>query len=137
LTGGYEVVVRRPTADELVTLRTLAGLTPKSREAAERGIAGTLFGVVVTHRGETVGMGRVVGDGGTVYQIVDMAVLPEHQRRGLGKQIMTTLMDWLHREAPQTAYVSLIADGPAKHLYAKFGFRDVSPDSIGMGLFLR
>jgi GNAT superfamily N-acetyltransferase len=72
-----------------------------------------------------------------VYQIVDMAVLPEHQGRGLGKQIMAALMEWLDREAPKTAYVSLIADGPARHLYAKFGFEDVSPGSIGMGLFLR
>ena len=132
----YEVVPRKPTPDELVTLRAKAGLSPKSREAAERGVAGTLFGVVVTHGGETIGMGRVIGDGGTVYQIVDMAVLPEHQGRGLGKQIMAALMDWLRREAPRSAYVSLIADGPAKHLYAKFGFVDVSPRSIGMEMFL-
>jgi hypothetical protein len=25
-----------------------------------------------------VGMGRVVGDGGTVFQVADIAVLPEH-----------------------------------------------------------
>ena len=132
----YELVERRPTVDELISLRDRCGLSPKSREAAERGVAGTLFGVVVMMRGETIGMGRVVGDGGTAYQIVDMAVLPEHQGQGLGKRVMSALVDWLRREAPPTAYVSLIADGPAKHLYAQFGFVEVMPKSVGMGMFI-
>ncbi|MFF5363739.1 hypothetical protein ACFY4I_30840 [Streptomyces scabiei] len=35
--------------------------------------------------------------------------------------------------APTTAYVSLIADGPARFLYEKFGFADTAThDSIGM-----
>ena len=33
---------------------------------------------------KTVGMGRILGDGGWYFHVVDMAVLPEHQRRGLG-----------------------------------------------------
>jgi hypothetical protein len=28
-------------------------------------------------------MGRVIGDGGWYFHVVDMAVLPEHQRRDL------------------------------------------------------
>ena len=34
--------------------------------------------------------------------------------------------------APESAYISLIADGPAKDLYAQFGFAPVMPKSIGM-----
>ena len=133
----YLLLGRLPTVDELMSLRARCGLSPKSSEAAERGIAGTLFGVVITADGETIGMGRVIGDGGTAYQIVDMAVLPEHQGQGLGKRIMAALVDWLRREAPPTAYVSLIADGPAKHLYAKFGFAEVMPESVGMAMVIR
>lgn len=43
-------------------------------------------------------MGRAVGDG-LFYQIVDIAVDPAHQRRGLGKAIMAGLMDQLKRIA--------------------------------------
>ena len=133
----YVLLDRRPTVDELMSLRARCGLSPKARGAAERGIAGTLFAVVITANGETIGMGRVVGDGGTAYQIVDMAVLPEHQGQGLGKRIMAALVDWLRREAPPTAYASLIADGPAKHLYAQFGVAEGMPKSVGMGMFIR
>lgn len=38
-------------------------------------------------------MGRVIGDGGWYFHIIDMAVLPEHQHRGLGNAILTWLLD--------------------------------------------
>ena len=81
-------------------------------------------------------MGRIIGDGGTAFQIVDIAVEPEHQGQGLGKLIMTALVDHLRANAPASAYVSLIADGDARHLYAKFGFEPVMPASIGMALWV-
>ena len=131
------LVERRPTVDELLSLRVRSGLSPKTPEAAERGLAGTLFSVVAVAGDHAIGMGRVIGDGGTAYQIVDMAVLPEFQGRGIGKAIMAALVEWLRREAPASAYVSLIADGPAKHLYGQFGFREVTPASVGMALEIR
>jgi ribosomal protein S18 acetylase RimI-like enzyme len=109
-------------------------LSPKSAEAARSGLPNTWHAVVVCHHDEPVGMGRVIGDGGTAFQIVDIAVLPEHQGRGLGKAIMEALVGELRERAPATSYVSLIADGDAWRLYAKYGFRETAPESIGMAL---
>lgn len=81
-------------------------------------------------------MGRIIGDGGTAFQIVDIALDPSHQGKGLGKQIMAALMARLKTEAPEGAYVSLIADGDARHLYAQFGFEPVMPASIGMAMLI-
>jgi GNAT superfamily N-acetyltransferase len=128
----YSLVARTPSIAEYRDLRRLAGLSEKSVAAAERGLPATLFAVVVEAEGEAVGMGRVIGDGGTAYQVVDIAVLPAHQSKGLGKRIVAALVDWLHANAPKSAYVSLIADGPAKDLYAQFGFEPTAPASIGM-----
>lgn len=77
-------------------------------------------------------MGRVVGDGGCHFQVVDICVRPEHQGRGLGKRIMAALVADLEARVPATGYVSLIADGEAKHLYAQFGFAETAPASVGM-----
>ena len=82
-------------------------------------------------------MGRVVGDNGLFYQLVDVAVEPDHQGRGLGKTIVRTLMGRLEIVAPAEAYVSLIADGTADLLYAQFGFQSTAPVSIGMARWLR
>jgi GNAT superfamily N-acetyltransferase len=82
-------------------------------------------------------MGRVIGDGGTAFQVTDIAVLPEHRGQGLGKRIVAALVDWLRANAPKSAYVSLIADGPAKDLYAQYGFKPTTEHgSIGMYIWL-
>jgi len=81
-------------------------------------------------------MGRVIGDGGLFFQIVDIAVDPAHQGRGLGKAIVAALVARVRRDAPASAYVSQIADGEAQRLYAQFGFVATAPESIGMALQL-
>ncbi|MAU97171.1 MAG: N-acetyltransferase [Fulvimarina sp.] len=133
----YELVEETPAIDDYRRLRSVSGLSPKSLEAARIALPNTLYAVVVRHEGRAIGMGRVVGDGGCHMQVVDMAVEPAHQGKGIGKAIFAALEAWLKRTAPDTAYVSLIADGDAKHLYAKFGFEPVMPASIGMARFFR
>jgi ribosomal protein S18 acetylase RimI-like enzyme len=65
-------------------------------------------------------------------QVTDIAIMPEHQGRGLGKMIMAALTDYIENQLPKTAYVSLIADGPANYLYRQFGFVETTPRSVGM-----
>lgn len=137
LPEGYTLRPESPGIDDNLRLRLEAGLSPRTREAAERGLPNTLFGVTLLHGDDVIGMGRIVGDGGTSFVVVDIAVVPAHQKRGLGIAIMAALDAWLREHAPEGAHISLIADGEAKHLYAKFGFRDVGPASIGMHYVLR
>ncbi len=48
--------------------------------------------------------------------------------------IMAELRGWMDENVPETGYVSLIADGRARELYARFGFEGVGPASEGMFL---
>lgn len=128
----YEIVHSLPSVADYCRLRQQTGLSAKSHEAASRGLPRSLFAVQVLYHNQTVAMGRVIGDDGCFYQITDIAVLPEHQGRGLAKQIMQSIVDYLQQHAPASAYVSLLADGEAQHLYAKFGFRPTAPASVGM-----
>jgi GNAT superfamily N-acetyltransferase len=134
--SNYELGPTSPTVDEYIALRQISGLSPKSVDAATRGLPNTLFGVTIRVGGEAVGMGRVIGDGGCFFEIVDIAVAPAHQRRGFGKRIMTALMAWVRANAPSGAHVTLIADGDAHKLYAQFGFVPTAPESIGMSLVI-
>ncbi len=128
----YVIERSTPSVAAYIEVRTGSGLSAKTPEAAMRGLAGSLFAVQVLFDGKPVGMGRVIGDGGCFYQVVDIAVLPQHQRRGLGKRIMAEIAAYIEAEVPASAHVSLIADGPARHLYAQFGFRATGPDAVGM-----
>ena len=128
----YRIVARTPAIEDYRRLRAISGLTPRSAEAAAVGLPNTVFAVVIENlAGEAVGMGRVIGDGGLFFQIVDIAVDPAFQGRGLGKRIMAGLMAHV-ATLPKGAYVSLIADTPADRLYAQFGFVATAPRSLGM-----
>jgi GNAT superfamily N-acetyltransferase len=128
----YVTQLATPSIDTYRMLRAGAGLSAKTVDAAAKGLQNTLFAVQVLLDGAPVGMGRVVGDGGCFFQVVDIAVLPAHQGKGLGKVIMREIMAYVAREVPDSGYVSLIADGKAHALYAQFGFVPTAPASIGM-----
>jgi ribosomal protein S18 acetylase RimI-like enzyme len=130
--SAYSTIARTPSVEEYLHLRTVAGLSPFSAEAATHGLKGTVFAVVIVHADKAVGMGRLIGDGGCFFQVVDIAVDPEHQGRGLGKAIMDAIMQHVNAKLPDSAYVSLIADVPANKLYEKFGFQETAPRSLGM-----
>jgi GNAT superfamily N-acetyltransferase len=134
----YRLISTAPAVSDHLMLRERAGLSPMDRRQAEAGLRGSWSACHVVHEpsGETVAMGRVIGDGGCFFQVVDMAVFPEHQRRGLGDAVLAHLLDRIRAQAPVGAYVSLLADPPGRRLYAKHGFRETAPSSIGMALRL-
>ena len=130
--AGYEIEDAVPSLEDYRRVRAAAGLSPKSDEAAASGLPNTLFGVVVRRDGRVVAMGRLMGDGGLFFQIVDIAVDPPHQRRGLGRGIVGRLVEHVRRTAHPGAHVSLLADGEAHRLYEQFGCAPTAPASIGM-----
>jgi ribosomal protein S18 acetylase RimI-like enzyme len=133
----YSIEKRTPDLDDYLHLRETAGLTPFSRGAAEIGLRGTVFAVVVVADGQAIGMGRLIGDGGCFFQVTDIAVHPDHQGRGLGKSIMAAIMEYVNTALPKTAYVSLIADVPANKLYEQVGFKETAPRSVGMSYIVK
>ena len=133
-TSPYTTRLAIPAIDTYQHLRVAAGMSAKTAEAATKGLPNSLFAVQVLLGDEVVGMGRIIGDGGCFFQVTDIAVLPAHQGKGLGKRIMREIMQFIETEVPQSAYVSLIADGQAQDLYAQFGFRHTAPASVGMAL---
>jgi GNAT superfamily N-acetyltransferase len=134
LPAGYRLADGPPSVADYLLLRDRAGLTPKRQDQARAALRGSWAAVHVVHEvgPETVAMGRLLGDGGWYFHVVDMAVLPEHQRRGLGDAILTVLLERIRRGAPAGAHVNLIADSPGRRLYARHGFIPTAPESIGM-----
>lgn len=129
----YEIRNEIPTVEDYIEIRLQAGLSRKSVEAATIGLKNSIFGVVVYFNNAPIGIGRIIGDGGCFFEITDMAVLPEHQHKGVGKLIMNSLVNWLKENTPITAYVSLMADHGTPEFYAKFGFTKAElPKSSGM-----
>jgi GNAT superfamily N-acetyltransferase len=135
LMSEYRLVEGPPALGDYLALRSLAGLSPKTELQGEAAIRGSWWTVhVVAEGGVTVGMGRIIGDGGWYFHIVDVAVLPAHQRRGIGDVILTALIERILREAPPGPHITLLADEPGRRLYARHGFVPTAPQSVGMKL---
>jgi GNAT superfamily N-acetyltransferase len=129
----YELIEEIPGIKDYIDIRLKAGLSRKSEEAASIGLPNSLYSVVAYCDKQPIGIGRIIGDGGCFFEITDMAVVPEHQKKGVGKIIMEALVNYLHENAPKTAYVSLMADHGTPDFYAKFGFTySELPNSSGM-----
>jgi ribosomal protein S18 acetylase RimI-like enzyme len=122
-----------PTVEDYLRLRRDAGLTEPTSDQIQRGIDGAWAAFHAIHRptGETVGMGRVISDGGTYFHIIDMAVLPTHQRHGIGDAILDALLLAIDNASPN-AQVNLLGDPPGWKLYKRHGFIETAPDTIGM-----
>ena len=130
MTESYTWIDTVPPAEDFCRLRKIAGLSPRPLEAVQKALPNSCYGVHVLHQGQPVGMGRIVGDGALNLEIVDVAVSPEHQGKGLGRGIMERIVAWLDSHACKGAYVTLMADVP--ELYEKFDFKSVRPESEGM-----
>jgi GNAT superfamily N-acetyltransferase len=117
-----EVVYAPPAAEEFVALRAAAGMRARSVASAEKGIPNSLFWVTLRSHGKLIGMGRVVGDGGTVVQITDIAVDPEQQGKGYGTFIFDRIREFILAEIPDDAFVCLFAEHKIAPFYQARGF---------------
>lgn len=132
----YDLTLSPPPLADYLRLRADSGLSPVTEAQGEPPRVNSWAWVHVRHRasGEVVAMGRVIGDGGWYFHIADMATLPEHQKKGLGQAVLEALLEKIREEAPPRPYVTLMADEPGRPLYAKLGFVETAPHSLGMML---
>ncbi len=104
---------------ELSELYRLAPLGNKSADWLRRAFGNSMFRCIVREEGRIVGAGRAVADGVDCSYLCDIAVLPSHQGRGLGKRIVQRLVDASrgHRK------IILYAVPGREPFYRTFGFR--------------
>lgn len=127
----YKLIEGTPSVEDYLNIRKNT-LGEKTKSAGEMAVNNSWYGVHIEYEGRAIAMGRFIGDGGCSFCITDIAVLPKYQGNGLGKRIMEGLMNYYKKNAPQDAYLTLIADGNARFLYEKYGFKETAPNAIGM-----
>ena len=68
-------------------LRKKVGWIKLTDKQAEQAVNNSLFTVCAYLDGKPVGMGRVIGDGAVISYIQDLVVIPEAQKKGIGRLI--------------------------------------------------
>lgn len=129
----YKLEQRTPTLQEYTRLCDSVGWTDfMNYDAAETSLKNSLFSVVIMDHEQAIGMGRIIGDGAIYIYIQDIVVHPDHQGKGLGREIMGSLVVYLKDHAPDKAFVGLFASGGKESFYEKYDFMDHSPNMTGM-----
>jgi ribosomal protein S18 acetylase RimI-like enzyme len=105
--------------NELSALYLAAPLGNKSPENLKTAFTNSLFKCFVREDGKLVGVGRALADGIDCSYLCDIAILPSHQGIGLGKQIVSKLVD-LSRGHKKIILYAVPGKEP---FYKRFGFR--------------
>jgi len=132
----YRVRERPPTVEELRALNAPVGWTdlPDDDVAVARGLAASLFGVVVTMGADLVACARLVRDGGVYFYLQDFIVAPAHQRKGVGDIVMREVMRYREEHAAPDPSVGLSAAEGKAGFYEQYGFAARPPGGPGMAL---
>jgi GNAT superfamily N-acetyltransferase len=76
----------------------------------------------------------VIGDGGMVYYVQDVIVIPDYQRRGIGTQLMDRVMRYIRAHASHNTVVGLMAAKGKEAFYTRYGFTVRPTDQLGPGM---
>ena len=126
---------RIPVKD-YIRLRRTADWNELSRRQVRTGLRNSALQLAARHKRKTVGMARVVGDGGYVMLIVDVIVLPEYRGKGIGTKIMEKLMECIHESIKdgEGVMVQLMSAKGRENFYKRFGFATRPNDALGPGM---
>ncbi|MFT8771892.1 MAG: GNAT family N-acetyltransferase [Lacticaseibacillus paracasei] len=124
---------QKPTMPEVLVLYKSVGWSMYTRDPArlERALTHSLTVLSAYEGKQLVGLIRAVGDGETILFIQDLLVLPEYQRRGIGKQLIEALL----ARFPEVRQRVLLTDDDPKtrSFYKAAGF--VESQQVGVIAF--
>ena len=117
-------------------LRKSVGWNEIDITQAKVGIINSLYLVTAIHKDKTIGLVRVVGDGGYVAIIVDVIVLPDYQGKGIGKSLIQKIMGFINNnlKVGQSVFVNLMAAKGRESFYRQFGFAERPNEFMGAGM---
>jgi ribosomal protein S18 acetylase RimI-like enzyme len=105
--------------DELSNLYRLAPLGNKDPSDLNIAFSNSMFKCFVYDSNRLVAVGRALADGKDCSYICDVAVLPSHQGIGLGKQVVSRLVD-LSKNHKKIILYAAVGKEP---FYRKLGFK--------------
>ena len=121
--------------EDYCELRESVGWLLFSKEQTQKALINSLYTVIAVKDSQTVGMGRLIGDG-MYYTIVDIVVQPDYQRRGIGNNIINRILGFVDRETPTggRSSIQLIAEKGKETFYENLGFKIIPHEFCGSGM---
>ena len=121
--------------EDYCKLRESVEWLPYSKEQTQKALANSLYTVIAVDDNQTIGMGRLIGDG-VYYVIVDIVVHPNYHKQGVGSKIVNMLIEYVEKATPigGRSSVQLIAVKGKEAFYEKIGFKIIPHEFCGSGM---
>ena len=127
------------TVDEFLSIESqMDDMDETSVEQAEKALSNQICSVAAFNGNEIVGIGRLLGDASIYWFLADVWVLPEYQGKGIGRQIVNWLIQYVKDNAIKKTSVSvcLMSAQGKEGFYEKLGFRCRPHEYEGSGMEL-
>lgn len=106
-----------------------------SKEQTQKALNSSIYTIIAVDDNETIGMGRLIGDG-MYYMIADIVVQSNYQKQGIGKKIISMIIEYIDRTIPigGRCSIQLIAEKGKETFYEKIGFKIIPHEFCGSGM---
>lgn len=108
-------------------------------ELVERALSGSMINISVFDENKCIGVGRIVGDHALKGMLTDIMVLKDYQNKGVGKLIVTSLIEELTKNIKNGECFQLEASPTAnnREFYIKCGLKYKPENQDGVYLWIR
>lgn len=126
------------SVDEYNYLRKQVGWEKKNPIIVEKAIKNSTIVKKAMDSNCAVGMARAIGDG-MAYFLVDVVVDPKFQKKGIGKKLVTSIIEEIKANGMAGEYstMSLISIKGMEKFYENCGFQSVPFDYNGNGMRIK
>lgn len=129
-----QIIERLPSPEEYNQLRMMVGWGTYDREVIEKALPNSLYCVCASIGNKAIGMARVIGDAGLTYYILDVIVIPDYQRQGIGAAMMDKVMGFIRGHASKNSIIALMSARGKESFYERYGFTRRPNDLLGCGM---
>ena len=129
----FNIEYKFPTNEQFNELFYSVGWGNREDDKINKHRYSSCFAVCVFDDDKIVGMARVVGDG-SYYTVFDVVTKKEYQGRGVGRLLMTEVVNWYKSIEDDDTYLYLGASYGKEGFYEKFGFKVRPYGHIGAGM---
>lgn len=134
----YKIQYNINTTD-FINIRRNVGWNDIPYQLVEKAINNSMISISVFYKKQCIGIGRIVGDNVLKGMLTDIMVLKEYQGKGVGKLILTSLINKLNNMIKEGECFQLEASPTAnnREFYIKCGMKYKPENQDGVYLWIR